>query len=182
MSKKRKQKKNQSLFTKVGAGLALIAIVVFVILKFTGETKIQTGKKNKSTDYQTFTFTKHGELTFTKSNGDFITRIDIEIADDDAERAQGLMYRSKMKEDRGMLFIFPKETYQSFWMHNTQIPLDMIFINKENKIVTIHNNTTPFSDQSYPSTQPAIYVLEVNAGFCEKYGVTVGDMIVWRRI
>jgi uncharacterized membrane protein (UPF0127 family) len=87
-----------------------------------------------------------------------------------------------MREDRGMFFIFPNERRQSFWMRNTQLALDMFFVNSKNEIVTIHKNTTPFSDQSYASTAPAIYVIEVVAGFTDKYNIREGDKIVWRRI
>ena len=80
-----------------------------------------------------------------------------------------------------MLFIFSRQEYQSFWMRNTAISLDIIFVNSNNEIVTIHKNTNTFSDKSYPSTKPAIFVVEVIAGFTDKYGINVGDKIVWRR-
>ena len=82
-----------------------------------------------------------------------------------------------MEENQGMLFIFPADAMQSFWMRNTLISLDMIFINSNKKIVTIHKNTKVLSDQSYPSTSPARYVLEVNAGFTAKHNIQVGDQV-----
>ncbi len=92
------------------------------------------------------------------------------------------MYRTKMLEMRGMLFIFEYEKKQSFWMRNTFIPLDIIFVNKNYEIVKIHKNTQPFADTSYPSEAPAIYVVEVNGGFTDKYSVKEGDKIVWRKM
>ncbi|OGU89839.1 MAG: hypothetical protein A3K31_13355 [Ignavibacteria bacterium RIFOXYA12_FULL_35_25] len=84
-----------------------------------------------------------------------------------------------MEEKQGMLFIFPDDAMQSFWMRNTLISLDMIFINSNKTIVTIHKNTKVLSDQSYPSTAPAQYVLEVNAGFTAKHDIQVGDHVGW---
>ena len=89
------------------------------------------------------------------------------------------MFRKHMQENRGMLFVFPKEGIQSFWMHNTYIPLDMIFVNAKDKIVTIQNADKTLSDQTYSSIKPAQYVIEVNQGFSKKHGLKVGDKISW---
>ncbi len=126
-----------------------------------------------------YTFTKEGELTFTDSLGTLKAKIDLEIADNDYERQLGLMNRKEMKENEGMLFIFPRQDYQSFWMRNTLISLDMIFVNDQKKIVTIHKNTKILADQSYPSSQPALYVVEVIAGFTDRHNIQVGDKIDW---
>ena len=137
-------------------------------------------KEVKSENDSVIKFEKDGELTFTTKSGDYITQIDIEIADTNPKRMQGLMFRESMKENRGMLFIFPTEEFQSFWMKNTVIPLDMIFVNAKREIVNIHKNTTPYSEQTYPSTSPSKYVVEVNAGFTDNYNIKPGDKIVWR--
>jgi len=84
-----------------------------------------------------------------------------------------------MEMNQGMLFIFPEEEIRSFWMRNTYISLDMIFVNADKKIVTIHKNTKTLSDQSYASTEPAQYVVEVCAGFSDKYSIKTGDKINW---
>jgi hypothetical protein len=84
-----------------------------------------------------------------------------------------------MEQMQGMLFIFPQQRYQSFWMLNTMFSLDILFINNDKEIVTIHKNTTPLSEESYPSSEPAIYVVEVNAGFCDKHGINLGDKVFW---
>ncbi len=159
-------------------------IVVFISLTvggyfmFTGNT--DETANTKPAGYQQFDFTKEGELTFQDPEGKFISQIEIEIANDMVERAVGLMYREKMKLNQGMLFVFPEETWQSFWMKNTVLSLDIIFVNKKMEIVTIHKNTTPFSEQSYPSTGKAIYVVEVNAGYTDQFGIVEGDKISWR--
>jgi uncharacterized membrane protein (UPF0127 family) len=126
-----------------------------------------------------YNFTKEGELSFTDSLGTPKTKIDLELADNEYERELGLMKRVEMKENQGMLFIFPEEQIRSFWMRNTLISLDMIFINAEKQIVTIHKNTTKLSDQTYPSTKPAMYVVEVVAGFTDRHNIQVGDRIDW---
>jgi uncharacterized membrane protein (UPF0127 family) len=91
------------------------------------------------------------------------------------------MYRDKLAENQGMLFIFEDDAPRAFWMKNTVLSLDMIFVNSRNEIVTIHKNTTPYSEQSYESTKPAKYVIEVNAGYTDGHKVSVGDHIAWSR-
>lgn len=123
-------------------------------------------------------FKKEGELLFiSKDNNETLAVIDIEIADTDQKTMQGLMYRSSMPQNAGMLFLMPREDIQGFWMRNTYIPLDMIFVNSNKQIVTIHTNTTPMNESSYISTAPALYVVEVNAGYCNKNNIKEGDKI-----
>jgi uncharacterized membrane protein (UPF0127 family) len=89
----------------------------------------------------------------------------VEIADTPATRDQGLMYRDTLCPTCGMLFVFPEEKPLSFWMHNTNVPLDIIFMNREGIINAIHRHTIPNQDApTYPSKAPSTYVLEVNAG------------------
>lgn len=161
----------------------LIALAAYFYFANQPNQKAPIKQNNKMNGYTNFNFTKQGELTFTTSDGNAKSMIDIEIADTDNKRRDGLMYRSKMAENRGMLFIFPYEAQQSFWMRNTLIPLDMLFVNKDMKIVTIRKNALPFKDDiSYSSTAPATYVIEVNAGYTDKYDIQEGDKIIWRRL
>ena len=126
-------------------------------------------------------FKKEGELFFIKrENQDTLVQIDIEIASDDYDRAQGLMYRRSMADSVGMLFIFDKEEPQSFWMRNTHISLDILYINKQYEIVTIQKYTQPLSDVGIPSFNPAMYVIETKAGFCDKNKIKEGDRIYYR--
>jgi len=80
-----------------------------------------------------------------------------------------------------MLFIFEQEQPLAFWMMNTMISLDMVFVNAQMEIVTIHAHTTPFSTESYPAAKDGLYVVEVNAGFCERHGIEEGDRIRFER-
>ena len=126
-------------------------------------------------------FKKQGECTITNRYDKPVVSIDIEIADDDNKREIGMMGRPSMEDQQGMLFVFEQEQMASFWMKNCILPLDMIFVNKLGEIVTICKNTTPFSEQAYPATAMTLLVLEVNAGFTDKYGIVEGDRISWKR-
>ncbi|MCC6727186.1 MAG: DUF192 domain-containing protein [Saprospiraceae bacterium] len=126
-------------------------------------------------------FTKEGELYFqSAAGGKAITKIDIEKAETDQERMQGLMFRKTMDEDKGMLFVMDNNEQQSFWMRNTYIPLDILFVDENNFITTIHENTKTLNDNSLPSNGPAKYVVEVNGGYAKKHGIKVGDKISWQ--
>jgi uncharacterized membrane protein (UPF0127 family) len=124
-----------------------------------------------------YQFKKEGVLAFYTASGEKIKVIDIEVAATDEERAQGLMNRPWMEETQGMLFLFEDEKRQSFWMRNTIIPLDIMFVSSDMRIVNIARNTQPMSDRGIPSTGPAKYVVEVVAGFSDKYGLSSGDSI-----
>lgn len=109
-----------------------------------------------------------------------VVELDIEFAGDAASIRQGLMWRREMGADQGMVFLMRNEEPQSFWMKNTYIPLDIIFINSEKEIVTIRRNTEPLSeDQVTSDEKPALYVLEVNAGFADLHGLQEGDRLEW---
>lgn len=122
-------------------------------------------------------------VTFTAcaSNGPGVElggeRFKVEIADDTQEQALGLMYRDSMPDDQGMLFIFPNEAPRSFWMKNTRIPLDIMYFDKELRMVSLSADTPPCKVSrcpSYPSLAPAMYVLELNAGKAAELGVGPG--------
>lgn len=121
-------------------------------------------------------FTKEGELTLLRDSRPY-KKIDIEIAENSAERNKGLMYRPYLPDSVGMLFIFEEAKDQAFWMKNTIIPLDIIYLGSDKKIISISRNTKPYSEESIPSFGPAQYVLEVNAGFSEKNDLKIGDAI-----
>jgi len=103
----------------------------------------------------------------------------VEIADTDAARAKGLMFRKELPEGRGMLFDFHREQDVSFWMENTYIPLDMIFIRGDGKILRIAENTEPLSTRLIPSGGPIRAVLEVIGGTARKLGIGPGDQVAF---
>ncbi|HAC16094.1 MAG TPA: DUF192 domain-containing protein [Bacteroidetes bacterium] len=118
-----------------------------------------------------------GTLDFVDETSSVISTIDIAVADDDMTRSQGLMDVRELKSDGGMLFIFEAETRQSFWMANTPLPLDLIFVDMDKKIVHIHQNATPFSQSGIDSVNPAMYVVEVNAGYAVNHDLKPGQTI-----
>jgi uncharacterized membrane protein (UPF0127 family) len=168
----------------VGAVFVLALVVVYVVGK-----NVQTEKLQPVTQSSTLTrtrsavaFVKEGELRFLDKQDNLLSSVDIEIADNEARRTQGLMYRDSMAENQAMLFVFPDEAEHSFWMKNTILPLDIIYINTKNQILTIQKNTIPYSEESIPSNGPAKYVVEVNAGYCDRHSIKTGDHIEWKRL
>jgi uncharacterized protein len=128
-------------------------------------------------------FKKDGELTFFKSKSDsIITTFDIEIADSDYETQTGLMHRNSMLDNRGMLFIFTEMSLRSFYMKNTLIPLDIIYLDENKIIVSIQENAQPLDDTSLPSQLPAQYVFEMNAGLTQLWSLKIGDRMKFTTI
>lgn len=122
-------------------------------------------------------FVKEGELDIVAANGKLIKHLSIEKAPTESERNQGLMYRSSMADSCAMLFYMEEEKEQNFWMKNTIMSLDIMYIDASKTIVSIARYTKPYSEEGILSGKPALYVLEVNAGFSDKYGVKEGDKV-----
>ncbi|EIM28871.1 DUF192 domain-containing protein [Microvirga lotononidis] len=101
----------------------------------------------------------------------------VEVARNDADRAQGLMFRRSMPADQGMLFDFGRVEPVSMWMQNTYLPLDMLFIRADGTIARIAANTEPLSTRTIPSGEPVLSVLELNAGSAAKLGIKPGDRV-----
>lgn len=142
-----------------------------------------TGCKEKTESAQEIltepvAFKQEAEAYLVKPEGDTIQHLKLEIADDDYQRETGLMYRESMDEKQGMLFIFDTEEPRGFYMKNTNIPLDLIFLNSQNKIVSIAKNTKPQSLETIPSEVPAQYVLEINSGLSDEWNLTAGDSLI----
>jgi len=161
-----------------------IAIILIIILSviFLLNKSSRYIKQNNIDKYNVEkpVFRKDGELLFISSDNNEVIKIDIEIADTYESRMQGLMYRDTMAMNQGMLFIFETEEPQSFWMKDTYIPLDIIFVNSNRKIVKIQPENKILSQTSILSIKPALYVIEVNAGFCKKYNIKEGDIISFK--
>ena len=103
--------------------------------------------------------------------------VNVEIADNDEARSRGLMFRQSLDEDKGMLFDFHEERPVSFWMRNTFIPLDMIFIAADGTIRKIHANARPYDETPVPSDGPVRFVLEIGGGRAAVLGLKAGDTI-----
>ena|SRR5919112_3279205 len=114
-------------------------------------------------------------ITITGTNGER-TEVEVEIADDATEQRRGLMERTELAENAGMLFAFNREGPRSFWMRNTLIPLSIAYIASDGRIVDIQD-MQPLDDTSHPSAEPAQYALEVNQGFFAERGIEVGNVV-----
>ena len=113
-------------------------------------------------------------MTFLNDQGQEITSIEAAVADDPDERNTGLMDVNDLPADKGMLFIFDHNQPRSFWMANTPLSLDIIFVNDKKEIVRIHRNTQPFSEENLESGDPAKYVVETNGGYTRSYDIREG--------
>ncbi|MEL7159309.1 MAG: DUF192 domain-containing protein [Bacteroidota bacterium] len=150
-------------------GLMALALLSFLLMSIPRNPSV-TGPR----------FTDEGDLTIYRSaSQQVVTELDIEIADTEETIVQGLMYRDHMEENQGMLFVMPAVEPQAFWMLNTYIPLDIIFVGPDRRIVKIRKNTVPKSTDQVTSEVPAAFVLEVNAGYAARNGLKEGDRLEW---
>lgn len=153
------------------------------IVGFSFSIFVSCDNKKKEVKPVEVTFKKEGELMLYKeANDSLVVKLDIEIADTDYDIQTGLMYRSSMQDNRGMLFVFPEMRQRYFYMRNTKFPLDLIFVDDNNRIVSFQENAKPFDESSLPSDVPAQYVLEVNAGLAEKWSLDIGDRMEYTKI
>ncbi len=154
---KKAGKKRAPLFQKERFYIILFLFVLFVSCGSTGKSKKEI----------VITTLQPAQKIYLKA----------EVAADDASRMQGLMFRKSMGKKEGMIFLFPSEHLMPFWMHNTYIPLDIIFINSKNEIVDISENTKPLSDELILPRVLYRYALEVNGGFVKEHQIKIGDKI-----
>jgi uncharacterized membrane protein (UPF0127 family) len=114
----------------------------------------------------------------TRSGGEY--RFTVELARTDAEQHRGLMFREQMADDAGMLFLYEDPEPASFWMKNTLIPLDMLFIDKDGTIANIHENAKPHDLTPIRAVHPVTGILEINGGLAARLGIRAGDRVVYK--
>lgn len=120
------------------------------------------------------------ERVVIEKQGGGVATFNLEIAHKPVDIQMGLMFREKMGKDHGMLFLMGTEPREvSFWMKNTYIPLDMLFIGRDGTIVHIHRNAEPHSEKHIPSRLPVTGVIELNAGRTDEAGLKVGDRVLY---
>ena len=153
-------------------GRALLCALLLAVMTLNSPTCLAAEEKQ---------FKKEGELSFFKADREEITRIDIEISDTPAKLERGLMHRSFLPKNAGMLFVYDTPQPLFFWMKNTLISLDIIFAAEGGKIVNIQRHAKPLSEASIRSRGNAEYVVEVNAGFCDSHGIGEGDFVDFKR-
>lgn len=141
---------------------------------------LNSSQKTTPTNFnQDFNNYKH-KLKIVNKESKELLKLEVAIADDDEKRTYGLMNLAKLPENKAMIFIFAMPQKVSFWMKNTKIALDMIFINSDNKIVEIYENAKPSSLESIVSKFEVTKVLELNAGLVKKHNIAVGNRIVFK--
>ena len=118
-------------------------------------------------------------LTITTAKGD-THRFTVEVARTPEQQARGLMERQSLAPDKGMVFPYEPPQAVAFWMKNTLIPLDIIFIGADGRIINIAENTTPYSLEPVPSAGPALAVLEIGGGLSAELGIEPGDRVLHR--
>lgn len=133
----------------------------------------KSSQGNKPEEKIEIEFIKDGELSLI-NNDSIIKNIEIEVADTDPKRQIGLMNRSEMAENRGMLFVFNQDNSTGFWMKDTRIPLDIIFVGADSTVINVQKNAKPYDQTNYPAVAPYRYTLEVNGGSADKWGIEEG--------
>jgi uncharacterized membrane protein (UPF0127 family) len=118
---------------------------------------------------------------FTRVTTKLLT-VNMELANTAKEIERGLMHRSSLPANTGMLFQFPDEQERAFWMRNTLVPLDMLFVTSAGRITNIHPSVPPHSEELRRSNGPAQYVVELPGGTAEKYGIQAGDRFQWHLV
>lgn len=143
--------------------------IVCLLVFFSFAACSACGKTSSSSSEETPT------VTVTTSSGNY--SFDVEVADSTTERATGLMNRTELADDAGMIFVWDEDTLSSFWMKDTLISLDILFIDMGKFIVYIQPSATPLSEDLITPTSSFRYVLEVASGFVGRSGVVVGDQV-----
>jgi uncharacterized membrane protein (UPF0127 family) len=188
MAEKTPQKTQKNSLILIILGVFIILGFIFALIGILGlflfnsiknfQTDFSPIKNIQSTELQDDRFSVANNKERLNSKQQTKTNLDfekLELADKQLEIMTGLMYRDELCENCGMLFEFQNEQIRSFWMKNTKIPLDMIFLDENGKIVKIHTNTEPLrEDKLYSSELPILYVLEASNGYSQKQNLTEG--------
>lgn len=116
-------------------------------------------------------------VSFQPAAGHETEKFYLEIASTPSQRTKGLMFRKSMGADRGMIFIFPEEKHQGFWMKNTYIPLDMIFVSSDFEVIGVSHNAQPLTEARREVPGVSQYVIELNGGVAKKLGIKKGDRV-----
>lgn len=175
---------NRTLVKRLGLGLMLLALVGLILPSVGSWFRSEpNARQSRAAETQSMEppFTEEGVGAFVDQNGDTIASFRLELAETAAETAQGMMYRRSVPEGTGMLFIMTEERPQSFWMRNTYVPLDIIYLKADGEVVSIQANAQPMNDMPLPSDGPAKYVLEIAGGGSAQYGIKPGIKWLWKQ-
>jgi len=154
------------------SGLLIGSLIVIFLLLFNSSDEKNISKSKKEQ------FKIESRVIFKSSNNDELSLLWVELAETPYEQSKGLMYRNYMPDTIGMLFIYPESEERSYWMQNTRISLDIIYVSDKFEIVSAYEFTIPYSEESLPSHALCKYVIETNAGYMQMHGIEVGDRII----
>jgi uncharacterized protein len=157
--------------------LVLQVFSILLLILLTG----CTGRSSERTIPTDIKFRADGILDFIGPDNRLITRIAIEIAESDSAQARGLMGRRSLPDRGGMLFVDRSPSERSFWMKNTPLPLDIIFIRADSTVANVAQHTVPYSEIHIESDGMTQYVVEVRSGFTSRYGIGPGTSVRWTR-
>ncbi len=156
-------------------------IIFFLMVFFFSYACVHDIPRGLIAGHSAGTIRNDGKLRFVQPDGTVCRSITIEIAETPKAHKTGLMGRTGLDDASGMLFLYDRPGYQSFWMSKTLIPLDIIFVSENGKIINIAKETEPMSEIAYHSRGPAQYVIEVPSGFSDRYQLKEGVRIQWHR-
>lgn len=160
----------------------VLNISILILFLSTIFTSCNDEKKDEVIETDPITFSKEAEVYLIKASGDTLKKLYVELAESDYEHQTGLMYRESMDKDQGMLFIYESERIRSFYMKNTYIPLDIIYYSADSTLVSIQKNAIPRNETSLPSEAPTQFILEINAGLSDQWGIEQGDKFSVKRV
>ena len=171
-----------SLVKRMGMGLLIVGVLGFLFVQlapvFTAlewmKPSTSSPSNQEAIEYEP-PFTHEATGSFTGSDGKVRGEFRVEIAQSTEEVQYGMMYRKQMAPDMAMLFLMGEEKPQSFWMHNTYVALDIVFIDGKNTVVNVQKNCTPLTDTPRPSEGPALFVVELQGGTADRIGIVPGD-------
>lgn len=159
-------------FLRVSGFLMLLLLLVIAGCSSGEERPVVDDNDTQQPSGRTLTYTAN--VDFLDTEGNTVSSVEVAVADDDESRSQGLMDVFELPEDKGMIFIFENEQPRSFWMANTPLSLDILFVNADMEIIRIHRQTSPYSMDNILSDGPAMYTIEVNAGYTQRHDIMEG--------
>lgn len=175
----------KSSYLLLAAILCLLLFVAIIFFSTSGNNHMNSSAMNTSamntsamnSSTMNTSAMNTSSVVFTGNNVTPVT-VDVEVVDTLAEQEYGLMNRTSLGQYDGMLFVFASDRELSFWMKDTLIPLDMVFVNRSGAIVDINKNAIPMSENVFTAKSPCEYVVEVNGGFCDQHGIRIGDAVI----
>lgn len=173
---------NKSWLKIVGLVLLVAFIGYLILVELPSKPEAVRRPVNSQSNSYEPKFKKEATLFLIQPDTrDTIEKLDIELAETREEISYGMMYRKSMDPSTGMLFLMEEERQQSFYMKNTFVSLDIIFINDDLEIVSIQKNAEPLNERSLPSEGPASYILEVKGGYSDQHGIVKGTIVAFER-